>query len=420
VRGTITKRKLKSGRFSWGYVFDAGRDENGKRRQIVKKGFETKRASEDALRKALEVSEKGGDVQKEKDLRTFGTFFCDWLEQHGANHWGTMTAEQNSKRAAYAIRMFGEVPLQELSSMRIEKDLSTLLARGGRKTARHPDGHPLSPKTVREIAALVSQSLNKAVKWSLIERNPMGDVERPTAHKKEVQIPDPDEYEKFLDRVQGTRYYALSVFAAASGCRRGELLALKWADIDPKTGVVAISKSVSNTKAGLEIKVTKSRKTRHVRVSRTTIQVLLKHKEQLEHERMLFGVDYKPNDLVFPKPDGDYYKPDQVTGRISEFMQKAGIDASLHSLRHLHASMMLSKHVPITVVSKRLGHANSQITLDVYAHAMKDDEVRASELWDEATAEIIGRTQRPDLKKSAAKPDVIFRYPKPTKLVVNE
>jgi integrase len=191
VRGTITKRKLKSGRFSWGYVFDAGRDENGKRRQIGKKGFETKRASEDALRKALEVSEKGGDVQKEKGLRTFGTFFCDWLEQHGANHWGTMTAEQNSKRAAYAIRMFGEVPLQELSSMRIEKDLSTLLARGGRKTARHPDGHPLSPKTVREIAALVSQSLNKAVKWSLIERNPMGDVERPTAHKKEVQIPDP-------------------------------------------------------------------------------------------------------------------------------------------------------------------------------------------------------------------------------------
>jgi hypothetical protein len=81
---------------------------------------------------------------------------------------------------------------------------------------------------------------------------------------------------------------------------------------------------------------------------------------------------------------------------------------------------MLSKHVPITVVSKRLGHANSQITLDIYAHAMKDDEVTASELGDEATAEIIGRTQKPDLKKSALKADVIFRYPKPTKLVVNE
>lgn len=420
MRGTITKRKLKSGRFSWGYVFDAARDGNGKRRQIVKKGFETKRASEDALRKALEISEKSGDVQQQKELRTFETFFCDWLEQHGTNHWGRMTAEQNSKRAAYAIRMFGEVPLRELSSMRIEKDLSTLLARGGRKTARHPDGRPLSPKTVREIAALVSQSLNKAVKWNLMERNPMEDVERPTAHKKEVQIPEPDEYEKFLDRVQGTRYYALSVFAAASGCRRGELLALKWADIDPKSGVVAISKSVSNTKAGLEIKVTKSRKTRHVRVSRTTIQVLLEHKKRLEHEKTLFGAAYKPNDLVFPTPDGDYYKPDQVTGRISEFMQKAGIDASLHSLRHLHASMMLSKHVPITVVSKRLGHANSQITLDVYAHAMKDDEITASELWDEATAEIIGRTQNRDQKKSEAKANVIFRYPKPTKLVVNE
>lgn len=195
--------------------------------------------------------------------------------------------------------------------------------------------------------------------------------------------------------MQGTRYYAFCVLAAASGCRRGELLALQWPDIDTKTGVVAVSKSVSETKAGFEIKSTKSRKTRYVRVSRTTLQVLLEHKKQIEHEKSLFGSDYKPNDLVFPTPDGSYYSPDRVTGRISEFMQKAGIDASLHSLRHLHASMMLSKHVPIPIVSKRLGHANSQVTLDIYAHAMKNDEATAAELWDEATSEIIGRTQKP-------------------------
>jgi integrase len=97
-------------------------------------------------------------------------------------------------------------------------------------------------------------------------------------------------------------------------------------------------------------------------VSRATIGVLLEHKKQIEHEKALYGSDYKPHDLVFPTPDGDYYAPDQVTGRISQFMQEAGIDASLHPLRHLHASLMLSKHVPITVVSKRLGHANSQVT----------------------------------------------------------
>jgi integrase len=154
--------------------------------------------------------------------------------------------------------------------------------------------------------------------------------------------------------VQGTRYYAFSVFAAASGCRRGELLALKWSDIDLKTGVVSVSKSVSRTQSGLEIKVTKSRKTRYVRVSQATIQILIEHKERLKQEESLFGADYRSHNLVFPTPGGDYYAPDQVTGRISSFMREAGIQASLHSLRHLHASLLLSKHVPITVVSKRL------------------------------------------------------------------
>ena len=230
-----------------------------------------------------------------------------------------MTAEQNDKRAAYAIRMFGDVPLQNLTSMRIEQALGALMAKGGRKTATHPEGKPLSSKTVRPVAALVSQALDKAVRWRKIERNPMAEVVRPAARRKEVEIMEPHEYEQYLNRVQGTRYYALSVFAAASGCRRGELLALRWADIDPHSGVVTISKSISETKAGREIKVTKSGKTRFVRVSQTTLHVLLEHRAQLDEEKRLFGSDYKNNDLVFPTPDGDYYKTDQVTGRISEF-----------------------------------------------------------------------------------------------------
>jgi hypothetical protein len=100
-----------------------------------------------------------------------------------------MTAEQNVKRGTYSIRKFGDVPIQKLSAMRIEQDLHTLLMKGGQKTKEYPDGRPLSPKTVREVAALVSQCLDKAVKWKIIERNPMQDVERPKTHEKEVQIP---------------------------------------------------------------------------------------------------------------------------------------------------------------------------------------------------------------------------------------
>jgi integrase len=416
---TVLKTKLKGTRprISWGYVFDADRDQDGRRHKKVRKGFETKGEAEDALRAAIGEYEKGGDVQK--DNRTFETFFKTWLEQHGPSHWGHATAENNSKRAGYALRMFGSVPLQRLTAMRLEKDFSTLLAKGGIKTAQYPEGRPLSPKTVVEIYSLVRQALDKAVKWKLIERNPMHDVERPTAHRKEAHSPEPDEYEKLLNRVQGTRYYALAVFAAASGCRRGELLALQWRDIDPVSGVVSISKSVSQLKTGREIKSTKSGRTRFVRVSQATLQVLLEHRAQIEKEKLLFGSDYKANDLVFPTPDGDYYQPSQITGRFREFMAEAGVRASLHSLRHFSASMLLSQHCPITVVSKRLGHANPQITLDVYSHAMKNDEATAAKLWDDATGDIIARTKNQPPKKSAVGILGTFGNLKGPRLVVN-
>jgi integrase len=418
MRGTIFKTKLKSGRVSWGYIFDVGTDESGKRRQRKRGGFATKREAMDVLDEAVGNHKKGADVKK--DPRLFETFFRSWLEQHGASHWGKVTLEMNRKRAAYAIRMFGDIPVQRLSPMRLEQSFGALLTNGGRKTAAHPDGGPLSPKTVRAVAALVSQALDKAVKWNIIERNPMAEVERPSAQKKEVEIMEPDEYERYLNRVQGTRYYALSVFAAASGCRRGELLALQWPDIDPKSGLVTVSKSLSDPADGVEIKTTKSEKTRFVRVSPTTIQVLLEHRAQVEEEKRLFGADYKNNDLVFPTPDGDYYTPKQVTGRISKFMQQAGVRASLHTLRHFSASMMLSQHVPITVVSRRLGHANSQITLDVYAHAMKNDEATAAKVWDEATGDIIARTRKQVGKETSRKAAVTFCDSAGPKLVVND
>jgi integrase len=418
MTGTIIKTKLKSGRISWGYIVDAGHDENGKRRQVMRKGFATKREADDALLKVVGDRKKGVDIQK--DPCSFEVFFKTWLEQHGAKKWGKMTREQNNKRAAYAIRMFGAVPLQDLTLGRLDQDFGTLFVNGGRKTKEHPEGNPLSPKTVREIAALVSQALRKAVKLKKIESNPMVGVELPTVHKEEVEIPQPDQYEQFLNRVRGTRYYAMCVFAGASGCRRGELLALRWADIDPLSGVATISKSLSQMKEGLEIKATKSEKTRFVRVDETTLHVLAEHRAQLEEEKRLFGSDYNDNDLVFPTPHGDYYMPSQVTGRISKFMQQAGVDASLHSLRHFNASMMLSNLVPLPVVSKRLGHANSDITLKIYSHAMKHDEGTGSDAWDAATKEIIARTRKQPQKKTSAKADVSFRYPASGLFVVNE
>ncbi|WP_158750224.1 tyrosine-type recombinase/integrase [Acidobacterium sp. S8] len=393
MKGSIRKTKLKGKRISWAYVINVGRDREGKRKQVVRSGFTTEHEAEAKMREAIATFEKGHTVQS--DSRTFESFFTSWLKQHGAAHWGNMTAEQNAKRAGYAIRMFGDVPMQKLTPQRIEQDLHTLLTRGGIKTKDHPKGRPLSPKSVREIGALISQCLDKARRWKLIESNPMEDVDRPAAHRKEVEILQLEDFERLLQRIRGTRYYAFCVFAADTGCRRGEQLALKWSDIDLETGMVTISKALSQTNVGREIKTPKSRKSRSFRISEDTLTILREHREQLELEKEMYGEDYQNNNLVFPTPEGDYYQPNQVTNRISAFMREAGVKGSLHKLRHLNASTMLSEKVPLPIVSRRLGHANSQITLNVYAHVMKDDDMTASLAWNGVTSGIISRTRKP-------------------------
>jgi integrase len=94
--------------------------------------------------------------------------------------------------------------------------------------------------------------------------------------------------------------------------------------------------------------------------------------------------------LVCCSSEGDYYKPDQISSRVAEIMAKAGLrGVSLHSLRHGHASQLLSDGVPIPTVSKRLGHANPTITLKLYSHALESDELAAAQRWDDAFADIV-------------------------------
>ncbi len=91
---------------------------------------------------------------------------------------------------------------------------------------------------------------------------------------------------------------------------------------------------------------------------------------------------------MFCRPDGRYYSPDRIGARVTELMKKAGIEgASLHSLRHTHASELMSHGVPIPTVAKRLGHANPNITLSIYAHALEADELAAAKIWDDSMAE---------------------------------
>jgi integrase len=190
----------------------------------------------------------------------------------------------------------------------------------------------------------------------------------------------------------GRRYsvYTFIVAAACSGCRRGELLALTWADLNFETGLMTVSKSLEQTRVGLRVKCTKSGKPRSIGLEDFALEVLAAHREEQNRDKVTFRSVYRLNNLVFCQPNGDFYSPDHVGTRTKALLRKSGYpNSSLHSLRHSHASILLGNGTPLAVVSERLGHANQDITLSLYSHSLPADRKAASRVWHTALAEVM-------------------------------
>jgi hypothetical protein len=170
---------------------------------------------------------------------------------------------------------------------------------------------------------------------------------------------------------------------------------------DPTTTVAQGSgfvrnKSLEETKPhGLRVKSTKSGHTRRFAIPASVIDVLREHKREQDQQRALYGPDYANLNLIFARPDGNYYSPDKLGTRVRAAMARAGLKGvSLHSLRHSHASELLSKGAPITAVSERLGHASPNITLGIYSHALPADNEAAAKLWNDAMADVIAESRK--------------------------
>jgi integrase len=217
----------------------------------------------------------------------------------------------------------------------------------------------------------------------------------PKLRKREPPVIDTEKLVLMFNRARGTRQFAFVVLGSASGCRRGELRALTWADVNLETGLMMISKSPEQTKAGLRIKSTKSEKPREVGIADDDLEVLREHRAEQDRDRALYGSDYEDHNLVFCQPSGAFYSPDRMGARVAELMRKSGLHGvSLHSLRHSHASVLISQGVPLPVVSERLGHANQNITLALYSHALPKDKRAAANLWSDAIRDAVAEERK--------------------------
>jgi integrase len=173
---------------------------------------------------------------------------------------------------------------------------------------------------------------------------------------------------------------------AATGCRRGELLALRWSDI--VDGRAMIARSLTQKRNGLEFKGTKTEKPRPVSLPPSAIAALAVHRQQQDEFRRQFGPHYRSDlDLIFANPDGTPLKPDSVSASVSALFKRLKISkpkgASLHLLRHTHTSHLLASGVSLPTVSARLGHSSIRTTQEIYAHMISGQDDEAAQLWEE-------------------------------------
>jgi site-specific recombinase XerD len=234
LTGTITKYKLRKkgnkGKLSWGYRFRVSKDGAGKWKWVVKKGFATQGDAQHALRRA--IAEYGRNPRGD-DRRTFAEFFDAYIGLHCCRNCEPTTVQGYIAKGEYAKRHFGDVLLTKLSALQIEVALNELRDHGGKKTRAIPQGRPLSAKTVREIAAVVNATFNAAIRWGVLDLNPMRRVTLPRLEKHEPKVLQQQQLEWLLAAVDGHEWlYLLLLLDAATGCRRGELLAITWSDID--------------------------------------------------------------------------------------------------------------------------------------------------------------------------------------------
>lgn len=381
MNGCVFKRKLPSGVITWGYSIDAGKDEDGKRKQIFKSGFAREKDAAKALREKLNEKDAGELVRP--DPTTFAAFLTDWFKEHAERNCTPKTVERYHQLAAYLLPHIGSTKLQDLSALALERVLNRVKDSGGRNR-KTKAARPLAAKTVRHIAGLLHVALETAIRWKLLKVNPVDGVVLPKLMKREGKALDAAQIASFLDAARAHGVYEFVMLAVTAGCRRGELCALTWADVDFNGRVLHVSKSLEQTRDGLRVKPTKNGKPREIPLPGSAIQMLREHRNRQSENRRLFGPDYRDDlNLIFATPDGNQLKPDTLTAKVCLLASKAGLrGSSLHTLRHSHGSQLLSVGVPLPVVSKRLGHSSVYVTATIYSHALSKDELAAADVWD--------------------------------------
>ena len=366
MKGHIQSR----GEGRWRLKFDVGRDAStGKRvtRFITFHG--TKRAAQNELARLVSQANAGDAIEPSK--LTLREYLRNWMNNAEAVAISAKTAERYRQLIdRQIIPYLGAIVLQRLRAADVVSWHTKLLHEG-----RH-DGDPLSPRTVGHAHRVLRKALADACRGELLTRNPAALVQPPKVDTEEMQILSAEQVRGVLGGLKGTPIFAPVVLLLSTGMRRGELMALRWGDIDLEAGKLKVERPWKRRRST----VSEKRRPRRVMVGSTislppiAIEALRGHRrKQLEIRKSRLAWVSCQTSIPFSGPTTASYAIPIGSPRIGSATPKSrGLPrVTLHALRHSHASALIAAGQDVLTISRRLGHGSPNVTLAVYGHVFR-------------------------------------------------
>ncbi len=346
----------------------------GKRRSTVV--CRTEREAEKALREMLGNADQG--ILPPKDKLTVAQWLDRWLEFIAPQKLRPETLKSYALQIRVHLKpTLGHIRLADLQRAHVREWHVNLAKRG------------LKPATVQRIHGVLSGSLQDALEDNLVMRNVARGIELPGRKRRQMRTLDAQQARALLTEARGTRWEALLAVAVYTGMRIGEILALRWRDVDLGKRTIRVEHSLTRSKVIGETKTAAGRRT--ISLPEPCIEALRAHRARQAEERLAAGETWQDNGLVFctgrigRSKTSVTYPDSPLTARCVQnayknLLAKAGLpQMRLHDMRHASATLMLSSGVPVKVVSERLGHSKTAVTLDTYAHVLPEQDRDAAD-----------------------------------------
>lgn len=349
VRGNIRKRS----KGTWTLTVDLGLDPTtGKRRQTYRTVKGTKKDAEAALAELVRSVETGLDFDSSR--LTVGAYLEKWLEATRKRVKRRTIARYSELLRLHVTPIVGSLPLAKLKPLHLEKVYSSAEDKG------------LSKQTVLHIHRVTHTALRQAVRWQLVGRNVAEAVIPPRPDRQNLAALEPAEVGLLVGAVAGTQLEMPTVLAIGTGMRLGEVLAVRWRDVNLKKAELRVTQTLQITMVFDTPKTHRSMRT--VILPNFVVAALRRHRKDQNERRLRLGESWTEMDLVIDDGSGGPMRPAVVSRQFRATTRKAGLDLTFHGLRHGHASLMLAAGEHLKVVSEQLGHSAIGITGDLYTH----------------------------------------------------